>query len=72
MNFLQNASKQQKGIVLQYMAHFVEKNSFCYHLFPVTVLIKNNCLNKSKFSSGFSTFKHCKENKLSEYFSARF
>ena len=29
MNFHQNASKQQKGIVLQYVAQFVEKKSFC-------------------------------------------
>ena len=29
MNFPQNASKQQKGIVSQYVAHFVENNSFC-------------------------------------------
>ena len=29
MNFPKNASKQQKGIVEQYVAHFVEKNSFC-------------------------------------------
>ena len=29
MNLNQNASKQQKGIVQQYMAHFEEKNSFC-------------------------------------------
>ena len=58
MNLTQSASKQQKGIVQQYMAQFEEKNSFCKHLFPFTVLIKNNCLNKSKFSSGFATFKH--------------
>ena len=29
MNFHQNASKQQKGLVLQYVDHFVEKNIFC-------------------------------------------
>ena len=29
MNFSKNISKQQKGIVLQYVAHFGEKNSFC-------------------------------------------
>ena len=29
MNFHQIASKQQKAIVKQYVAHFVEKNSFC-------------------------------------------
>ena len=28
MYFPQNASKQQKGIVLQYMAQFVEKKQF--------------------------------------------
>ncbi len=29
MNFIENTSKQQKGIVYQYVAHFGEKNSFC-------------------------------------------
>ena len=29
MNFPKNASKQKKGIVKQYVAHFVEKNIFC-------------------------------------------
>ena len=29
MKFSKNASKQQRGIVLQYVAYFVEKNSFC-------------------------------------------
>ena len=28
MNFQKNASKQQKDIVWQYVAHFVEKNTF--------------------------------------------
>ena len=52
MNFPKNASKQQKGMVLKYVAQFVEKNSFCSYLSPFTGLIKNSCLNKSKFSSG--------------------
>ena len=39
---------------------------------PFTGLIKNYCLNKSKFSSGFASFKYGKKNKISEYFSARF
>ena len=30
-------------------------------------MIKNICLNKSKFSSGFTAFKYGKKNKLSEY-----
>ena len=50
MNFLKNASKQQKSIVFYYVAHFVEKNSFCLYLSPFTGLLKNSCLNKSKFS----------------------
>ena len=29
MNFHQNASKQQKGLIKPYVDHFVEKNSFC-------------------------------------------
>ena len=72
MNFTKNVTKQQKGIVLQYVAHFVEKNSFCYYLSPITGLIKNRCLNKFKFYSGFSTFQNGKKKKISEYFSARF
>ena len=54
------------------MAHFGEKNSFCKYLFPFSGLIKNNCLNKSKFSWGFDPFKHGKKKKLSKYISARF
>ena len=61
MNFPINASKQQKSIVYQYVAHFVEKNSFCQYLSPFTGLIKNSCLNKSNFSSGFSPFKYGKK-----------
>ncbi len=38
---------------------------------PFHGLIKNSCLNKSKFSSGFVPSKHGKKNKLSECFSAR-
>ena len=37
MNFPQNASKQQKGIVKQYVAHFVEKNSF-FNNYPVLMV----------------------------------
>ena len=72
MNFPKNSSKQQKDIVQQYMAQFVEKNSFCYYLSHFSVLIKKSCLNKSKFSTGLEPFKHGKKYKLSEYFSARF
>ena len=57
MNFPQNASKQQKGIVDQYVTHLLEKSSFCQYLSPFTGLIKNSCLNKSNFSSGFAPFK---------------
>ena len=48
-----------------------EKQFFSY-LSPLTGLIKNSYLNKSKFSSGFAPFKRGKKNKTSEYFSARF
>ena len=48
------------------------KTIFVNILSPFTGLLKNNCLNKSKFSSGFAPFKHGKKNKLSEYLSARF
>ena len=56
MNFLQNTSKQNKRIVLQYVAYFVEKNTFCKYLSTFTDLIKKICLNKSKFFSGFAPF----------------
>ena len=72
MNVSKNASKQQKGTVWQYVAHFGEKNSFCSYLSPFTGLIKNNFLNKSYFSLVFAAFKHDQKNNLSEYFSARF
>ena len=49
-----------------------EKTVFFKYLSPFTGLIKNYCLNKSKFSSEFAPFKHGKKNKLSVYFSARF
>ena len=48
------------------------KTVFFKYLSPFIGLIKNSCLNISKFSSGFAPFKHGKKNKLSEYFSARF
>ena len=54
------------------MAHFVEKDIFCLYLSPFTGLIKNSCLNKSKFSSVFTLFKYGTKKKISEYFSARF
>ncbi len=54
------------------MAQFVEKNSFCYYLSHFSDLIKNSCLNKSKYSTGLEPFKHGKKYKLSEYFNARF
>ena len=50
----------------------MEKNSFCKYLSAFTDFIKYSCLNKSKFSSGFSLFKHGKKKILSEYFSPRF
>ena len=34
MNFPQNASKPEKGIVWQYVAQFVEKNSFV-NIYPL-------------------------------------
>ena len=71
MNFHQNASKQQKGIVLHYVAHFVEKNIFV-NIYPLLLVIKKSCLNKSKFSSVFAPFKQGKKNIISEYFSACF
>ena len=75
MNFNKNYSKEQKGIVKQYVAQFVdcgERKFFFYYLSPFIGLIKNSCIKQSKFSSGFAPFKHGKKNNLSEYFSARF
>ncbi len=53
MNFSENASKQQKSIVQLYVAHIGEKNIFYYYFSAFTGLIGKNCLNKSKFTSGF-------------------
>ena len=39
---------------------------------PLNGFIKNSCLNKSKFFSRFTLFKHVKKNKLSECFCALF
>ena len=46
------------------------EKQFLLIFIPLTDLIKNSCLNKSKFFSGFFHFKHGKKNKLSEYFIA--
>ena len=45
---------------------------FLLYLSHFTGLIKNSCLNKSKFSSGFVPFKHGEKNKLSGFFGAHF
>ena len=45
---------------------------FCYYLSDFTGFIKKCCLNKSKFSSGFTIFKHVKGNKVCEYFCSPF
>ena len=39
---------------------------------PFYRFVQKSCLNKSKFSSGITSFKHSLKNKLSEYFSSRF
>ena len=54
------------------MTQFGEKNSIYFLFVPFYWFDQNNCLNKSKFASGFPPFKHGKKNNLSEYFSARF
>ena len=71
MNFHKIASKQQKDSLAE-CGSLCEEKSFCWYLSPFTGLIKNSCLNKSKFSSGFFPFKHGKRNKVSEFFSAHF
>ena len=37
MNFLKNSSKQHKGHVYQYVAHFVEKNCF-FNIYPLLLV----------------------------------
>ena len=37
MDFPKNASKQQKGIVWQYVAHFAEKNIFV-NIYPLLLV----------------------------------
>ena len=52
---------------------FKRKSVFLKYLTPFTGLIKNNCLNISKYFSGFVPFQTCyQKNKFSEYFSAPF
>ena len=70
MNLPKNALKQQKGIIYQCVAQFLEKNSYCQYLSPFTGLIKNSCLNN--FPQDFPPFKYGKKNKHSEYFNTRF
>ena len=58
MNFCENASKQQKNIVYLYGALFGNK----YNVFFIFVTFywfdQKSFLNKFKFSSGFTLFKH--------------
>ena len=37
------------------------EKQFLLIFYPYTGLIKNSCLNKSRYSSGFASFKHCKK-----------
>ena len=56
MNFPQNATNPQKGLVQQYVAYFVEKKYFLLIFIPFYWFNQIICLNKSKFSSGFFPF----------------
>ena len=55
LNLPQNASKEQKGIDLQFVAQFVRK-TFFVNTYPLLQIVQKICLNKSKFSSGFAPF----------------
>ena len=46
VNFPKNVSKQQRSIVLLYVAHFEEKISFCLYLSSFTALNKKGCLQQ--------------------------
>ena len=39
MNFPQNASKQNRVLVYQYVGHFVEKKSFCFNIYPLLLVL---------------------------------
>ena len=54
MNFPQNASKYSLAVC----GSLWGEKQFLLEFVPFTGLIKNSCLNKSKFYSGFTLFKH--------------
>ena len=70
--FLQKCFKKKKHKFSCMWLSLRRKISSCLYFPHITDLIKNSCLNKSKFSSGFALFKLVKKNKLSEYFCALF
>ena len=68
--FPQKCFKTTKRYSLAVCGSLCGKKPFMLIVSPFTGLIKNSCLNKSKFSTGFSPFKHGKKNTLTEYFNA--
>ena len=70
MNFLKNASKTTERHNLAVCGSLCGEKQVFVNIYPFYWFDKKNCLNISKFSSGFASFKHGKKNKLSEYFSA--
>ena len=71
MNFPKNASKQQKGLVYQYVAHFVEKFFFVLIFIPFYWFDQKHLFKEIQiFLRILYLFKHGKKTKLSEYFIA--
>ena len=70
--FPQKYFKTTEGHSLAVYGALCGEKQFLLIFIPFYWFDKKNCLNKSKFSSGFFPFKHGKKNKVFEYFSAPF
>ena len=71
MNFSKKTSKQQKGLVYQYVAN-LWRNFFYYIFIPFYWFKQKQLFKQIQIFLRFASFKHGKKNKLSEYYSARF
>ncbi len=58
VNFYENTSKQQKGIVYQYVAHFREKNS-SVNIFPLLVVWSKPLFKQIQIFLRFASFQTC-------------
>ena len=72
MNFQKKCFKTTESYGLEVCGSLCGEKQFLLIFILLTSLFKNRSLKNSKLSSGFAPFKHVKENKLSEYSSARF